>query len=283
MALVLFDVSSLIYRAFYTLNPEKFARPSDGLANNAVYGVASMTLSLIKKFQEEFHNIHPVACLDSPTCNKYRKNISKEYKLNRPKCPTHLSHQFDWITELYVSLGIAVVKADGFEADDIIASYAHQCKLQYEQIVMVSPDKDLCQLIGDGVLMYNTRTKSLWNAAEVIEKFDVHPDNFVLYQSIIGDKVDNVNGIRGIGPKTAVSIIKACNGNLNEPYVHTKKHVIDKNLDTIETNKKLVSMVCTLDVCKRVKRFEFVECRDTFLQFIDKMEISSPTLKKYIS
>ena len=106
MVLVLIDVSSLIYKAHHTLSPEKFKRPSDGKENNVVYGVATMTIKILKAIQKSYGEVSPIACMDSPTCKQSRQDVDTTYKEQRPRCPRTMDHQFEWVRELYDSLNI---------------------------------------------------------------------------------------------------------------------------------------------------------------------------------
>ena len=283
--LLLIDVSSLMYRAHYTLDPERFKRPSDSKANNVVYGVATMTLSLIKQFSKNT-TLHIVACMDSKTCNVSRKQVSQDYKSTRPQCPPTMAHQFEWVKQLLESLHIVYVDKTNYEADDVIASYCSTYYSKYDDIIIASPDKDLCQLVNDKVCIYNTHSKKILHEEDVYEKHGVGPKDFVLYQAFMGDKIDNVSGVPGIGPKTAADIIAQCKGDLdyyvNECKTHKKHKKIVDQLDTIKRNMQLVQLCKNLDVpeVSEIYSLKLMKSAGDFRKFLDFVEINASVLRK---
>lgn len=286
MALLLLDVSSLIYRAYHSLSPEKFKRPSDGLSNNAVYGVASITFKILNDIKKEYGSVYPIACFDSPTCNTERQKEQTEYKANRPKCPEGLSHQFKWIRELFLSMKIQCVEIKGYEADDIIASLTTTNKGKYKKVVIASPDKDMCQLVlDDNVIIYNPRSKQYLDYNSIQEKYGISPNHFCLYQAMIGDAIDNIIGILGIGPKSAVEIINNCEGDIDNISPNKKLlkkiNLIANNRDLIESNLKMVTLNKKLNIQESVYIAYPFEKMITFGKFLNKMEINSSALWKY--
>ena len=286
MALLLVDVSSLIYRAFHSLSPENFKRPSDNLSNNAVYGVALTMFKIMDDVKQKYGDVYPIACFDSPTCNETRKVEQIKYKLNRPKCPTSLGHQFDWIRELFQSMQIVCIEIQSHEADDIIATLCETNKNNYHTVVIVSPDKDLNQLIlSDNIIIFNPRSKLYFSQETIQEKIGFHPKFFTIYQALVGDAADNITGVKGIGHKSAVEILKNCNGNL-ENIIPTKKllkkiKLIENNKDIIESNMKMVTLNTVLDLNYNYpNKFQFNK-KQSFGQFLNKMEINAKALWKY--
>lgn len=285
MALVLLDVSNLIYRAYYSLNPELFKR-SDGKSTNVVYGVANMILKVTADLKKMYNTITIVACIDSPTCTYSRKQEQPQYKQTRTTPPDQLRHQFNWVKQLIECMQIHKCEIPGYEADDIICSYVTKYCNLFEKVVVVSPDKDMYQLITKNVVLYNPRTKTLENEQDVFAKIGVHPTNFTMYQSIIGDKIDNVPGIKGIGPKTAIQLINACNGQFDQLFAdtldHKKKVMIQSNKFQIESNLKVVSLKKDLAVNIPKNTFTTKQLKQqAFTSFLDEMEIKSMNLKKY--
>lgn len=286
MALILIDVSSLIYRAYHSLSPEKFKRPSDGMANNAVYGVASILFKILNDIRKINKDMYPIACFDSPTCNQERQKEQSEYKANRPKCPEGLSHQFKWIRELFTSIQMTCIEIKGYEADDIIASLCEENKDVFKEIIIVSPDKDLNQLVvHDNIKIYNPRSKIIMNGADIEEKFGISPFHFPLYQALIGDSVDNITGISGIGPKSAVELIKNCDGDFNE-FKSNKKlakkiELVLQNKELIESNLKMVTLNKSLGLQYEKPERYFLDKKQSFGNFLNKMEIKSSAIWKY--
>ena len=277
MTLVLIDVSSLIYRAHHTLSPDRFKRPSDGLANNVVYGVASMTINILKNLQRDHEAIFPIACMDSNTCSQSRIDIDAEYKKQRPSCPVTMQHQFQWVRDLYNSMQIPCIEVPKYEADDIIATLATRTTL--DKVVIISPDKDFNQLVNEKVTIYDSKKKVYIDSEAVFEKHGVKPEHFVLYQSILGDKVDNIPGITGIGPKRAALIVDAIVKNNVSPAF---EKVLSENSKQIANNKKLVKLKNDLNIQSKPKEFHFHQLSNSsYITFLDTMEISSVTLTKY--
>ena len=285
MVLLLFDVSSLMYRAHHSLDPTKFKR-ADGLATNVVYGVASMVIKRIQDEQKLHKTVFPVACMDSPTCNSRRKQVLPSYKQTRNKCPSTMSHQFEWVNDLFDALGIKCVSVPNYEADDIIASYSKQCKDQYDAIVIVSPDKDMNQLIDEKIQVYNTFKKQYLDKLFVKNTFGVYPSEFILYQALLGDKVDNIPGIRSVGPKTAASITTAVSGdiaNINRTDF-SKRGLVIENMEIVLRNIKLVTLSVDVEVDHIVRHFCFDEVKgnNKLKDFLKTMDITSTNFTKYV-
>tara|TARA_B100001996_G_C18667215_1_gene595321 strand:+ start:2191 stop:3057 length:867 start_codon:yes stop_codon:yes gene_type:complete len=281
---VLIDVSSLIYRAFYSLDPSNFKRPSDGLSNNAVYGIGTMTLSMLSNISKKHSDIHPIACFDSRSCNIGRKTIESTYKANRKSCPEQLIHQFPWVKELFQSLDIPCIEVDGHEADDIIATF---CKNSSEHTIIASPDKDMTQLVTENnIQLYNPKNKEFLTTEALTKKYGIQPTHFPLYQALIGDSVDNIKGIKGIGPKTAVKIIQNCDGSLEDLKASktlSEKYVklVLENIELITKNLSLVTLKTDLKIPSlQYQNFTF-EKKHAFGNFLNKMEIKSTVLWKY--
>jgi DNA polymerase-1 len=286
MALLLIDVSSLIYRAYHSLSPEKFKRPSDGLSNNAVYGVASIIFKIINDIKTDYGSVYPIACFDSPTCNVERQKVQSEYKSNRPKCPEGLSHQFKWIRELFVAIKITCIEVQGYEADDIIATMCHTNYSKFKHVVIASPDKDLNQLLlEENIIIYNPKSKVYMNKSQAEEKYKIKTHHFTLYQALVGDAVDNISGVYGIGPKTAVTLINNCDGDIQN-FKQNKKlkkkiDLVSENIALIESNMKMVTLNCELELQYILPARYTLEKMFSFGSFLTKMEINSGALWRY--
>ena len=195
----LIDGSGFIFRAFHALPP--MTRP-DGTPVNAVYGFANMLMKLLDDTDADH-----VAVIFDAARKTFRSDIYPEYKAQRPPPPDDLIPQFAIINELVEAFNVPAVKMEGFEADDLIATYARQAREQGAEVTIVSSDKDLMQLVGDGVRMMDTMKNKMSGPAEVMEKFGVGPEKVVEVQALAGDSVDNVPGVPGIGVKTAALLI----------------------------------------------------------------------------
>ncbi|MEZ5670586.1 MAG: DNA polymerase I [Alphaproteobacteria bacterium] len=195
----LVDGSGYIFRAYHALPPMN--RP-DGTPTNAVFGFTNMILKLV----EDTDTDAVVVVFDAARAN-FRNEIYPEYKAHRPEAPEDLVPQFALIREATRAFGLPCIEMEGFEADDIIATYARQAAARGIEVVIVSSDKDLMQLVTNGVSMLDPIKNRPIHRDEVIEKFGVPPDKVVDVQSLAGDSTDNVPGVPGIGIKTAAQLI----------------------------------------------------------------------------
>ena len=197
--LVLVDGSGYIFRAFHGL--PMMTRP-DGTPINAVFGFTKMLL----KLTEDLKPSHVVVIFDAGRVT-FRNDIYPEYKANRSEPPEELVPQFPLVREAAKAMSLPVLEMPGFEADDLIASFARAAENQNMSCLIVSSDKDLMQLVRGSVSMLDPMKNKTIGAAEVIEKFGVGPDKVIDVQSLAGDSTDNVPGVPGIGIKTAAELI----------------------------------------------------------------------------
>ncbi len=197
--LVLVDGSGYIFRAFHGL--PMMTRP-DGTPINAVFGFTKMLLKLMADLKPS----HVVVIFDAGRVT-FRNDIYPEYKANRSEPPEELKPQFPLVREAAEAMSLPVLEMPGFEADDLIASFARAAENQNMSCIIVSSDKDLMQLVRGSVSMLDPMKNRTIRAAEVIEKFGVGPDKVVDVQSLAGDSTDNVPGVPGIGIKTAAELI----------------------------------------------------------------------------
>jgi len=198
-ALYLIDGSGFIFRAFHALPP---MTRSDGTPVNAVLGFTNMLIRLLTEF-----GVARVAVIFDAKGDNYRNAFFPEYKANRTLPPDELIPQFGLIREATEAFCLPQVELEGFEADDLIATYTRQARERGEEVVIVSSDKDMMQLIQPGVTMFDPIKYKAIGPAEVFEKFGVTPDKVVDIQALAGDATDNVPGVPGIGVKTAAQLI----------------------------------------------------------------------------
>ncbi|MFA5902227.1 MAG: DNA polymerase I, partial [Hyphomicrobium sp.] len=202
----LIDGSGYIFRAFHALPP--LTRPSDGLPVGAVHGFCAMLWKLLRETKASEAPTHLAVIFDASREN-YRNDIYADYKANRPPPPDELIPQFSLIRDAVKAFNVACLELEGFEADDLIATYARQIVDAGGDVTIVSSDKDLMQLVRPGVVMFDAMKSKKIGRDEVLEKFGVPPDKVVDVQSLAGDSVDNVPGVPGIGVKTAAELINA--------------------------------------------------------------------------
>lgn len=205
--LILVDGSTFIFRAYHALPP--LTRKPDGLPVGAVSGFCNMLWKLLQEglTPEEGDEPTHFAVIFDHSSKTFRNTIYPEYKANRPDPPEDLVPQFGLIREATRAFSAPCVEQEGFEADDLIATYARQAAEQGAKVTIVSGDKDLMQLIGPKVGMIDTMKNKVFGEPEVFEKFGVGPDKVIEVQSLAGDSVDNVPGVPGIGLKTAALLI----------------------------------------------------------------------------
>jgi len=202
--LFLVDGSGYIFRAYHALPP--ISRKSDGLQLNAVFGFCNMLWKLLRDMQPEERPTHLAVIFDKSE-KTFRTEMYADYKAHRPDPPDDLKPQFKYIREAVQAFDLPCLEQDGFEADDLIATYVRQACEAGATATIVSSDKDLMQLVSDCVIMFDTMKDKKIGRAEVIEKFGVPPDKVIEVQALIGDSTDNVPGVPGIGIKTAAQLI----------------------------------------------------------------------------
>ncbi|MGD9784802.1 MAG: DNA polymerase I [Hyphomicrobiaceae bacterium] len=201
----LIDGSGYIFRAFHALPP--LTRPSDGLPVGAVHGFCQMLWKLLGDSKLADRPTH-IAVVFDHSAHTFRNDIYDQYKANRPPPPEELVPQFPLIREAVKAFNVACVEQKGYEADDLIATYARHAVKAGGDVTIVSSDKDLMQLIRPGVVMLDGMKNKKIGPDEVVEKFGVPPDKVVDVQALAGDSTDNVPGVPGIGVKTAAELIR---------------------------------------------------------------------------
>jgi DNA polymerase I len=200
----LVDGSSYIFRAYHALPP--LNRKSDGLQVNAVLGFCNMLWKLLRDMPEDNRPTHLAIIFDKSEIT-FRNKLYPDYKAHRPPAPDDLIPQFGLIRDAVRAFDLPCLEQNGFEADDLIATYARLATERGASTTIVSSDKDLMQLVTDRVVMYDTMKDRRIGIAEVIEKFGVPPEKVVEVQALAGDSTDNVPGVPGIGVKTAAQLI----------------------------------------------------------------------------
>jgi len=256
----LVDGSGYIFRAYHALPP--LNRKSDGLQVNAVLGFCNMLWKLLRDMKPEERPTHLAVVFDKSE-RTFRNELYKDYKAHRPDAPADLIPQFPLIREAVRAFDIPCLEMLGFEADDLIATYARQACAVGADVTIVSSDKDLMQLVNDCVVMYDTMKDKKIGVAEVIEKFGVPPEKVIEVQALIGDSSDNVPGVPGIGVKTAAQLIGeygdletllARAGEIKQQkrreslIEHAEKARISKVLVTLDQNVKLETPLADLAV-----------------------------------
>ncbi|MBK48007.1 MAG: DNA polymerase I [Pelagibacteraceae bacterium] len=267
--LFLIDGSGFIFRAFYALPP---LTNSEGTPINAVYGYCNMILNIYEKFRPE----QIIVVFDTKK-KTFRSDIYKEYKSNRTEPPDELIPQFSLIRDATDALQIPRVEMDGYEADDIIATYTKEAEKKGVSVTIVSSDKDLMQLVNKNTKMYDSMKNNFIGVKEVKEKFGVDPTKIIDVQALAGDSIDNVPGVSGIGIKTAAELINNFNSleNLLSKVKEIKQKkrrekLIDEK-DKAIISKKLVTLKNDIDLEKKydVDLFQGIN-QKTALKFFEE-------------
>lgn len=238
--IALIDGYGFVFRAYHSMPP--LSRP-DGTPVGAVYGFTNMLIKLLASL-----DVTHVAVVFDAGSKTFRNDIYADYKANRPPCPEDLKPQFSIVRESAESLNLAILEKAGFEADDIIATIAKRAAADDFEVLVVSSDKDLMQLVDDNISMYDPMKNRLVGIAEVQEKFSVGPDRVLDVLSLMGDVSDNVPGVRGIGPKTAAELINEFGTleniflNLDKIKQKKRKEVLTEGVENAKLSKILITL-----------------------------------------
>lgn len=252
--LYLIDGSSYIFRAYYAV---RNLSTSDGLPTNAVYGFTSMLFKFIKDYKPEYLGI----VFDSKG-ETFRTEIYPEYKANRTEPPEDLKPQFPKIFEMVEAFSIPVVQREGFEADDLMGTIAIVNKEKGINTVLVTGDKDFCQIVSNKVTLLDTMKNKSTTINDVIERYGVHPEQIIDFQALMGDSIDNIPGVKGIGEKTASKLIAEFNSldnlyqNLSEVKPRYEK-LLSENKDIAFLSRQLVTIKTDIDIDTDINRFRF--------------------------
>lgn len=209
--LVLVDGSSYLYRAFHAMPNLSNSRNEP---TGAIYGM----LNMLRKLLADYAPRRVAVVFDAPG-KTFRDEIYPDYKAHRAPMPDDLTRQIEPIHAAIKAMGLPLVMIDGVEADDVIGTLAQQARAAKWRVLISTGDKDFAQLVDDSITLVNTMTGAVYDRAGVVDKFGVAPERIVDYLALIGDTVDNVPGIVGVGPKTAVKWLQAY-GSLEGVIAH---------------------------------------------------------------
>ncbi len=270
-SLYLIDGSAYIFRAYHSL---PMMTRSDGTPVNAVRGFTQMMINLRKDHPSDYF-----AVVFDPKGGSFRNDIYDLYKANRAAPPEDLVPQFPLVREATRALGMPVVEIAGYEADDLIATYARLGEARGLDVLIVSSDKDLMQLITDRVKMLDPMKNTLIDRAGVQEKFGVGPEKVIDVQALAGDSSDNVPGVPGIGIKTAAQLIDLY-GDLETLLAHADEIKQPKRRDNLITfadqarlSRRLVTLETAVDVDMDIEAFAHRDLDPALLQpFLQEME-----------
>ena len=265
----LVDGSGYIFRAYHALPP--INRKSDGLQLNAVFGFCNMLWKLLRDMKED-KPTHLAVVFDKSE-KTFRTAMYPDYKAHRPDPPDDLRPQFKFIREAVHAFDLPCLEQDGFEADDLIATYVRQASEVGATSTIVSSDKDLMQLVTDGVIMFDTMKDKKIGRAEVMEKFGVQPDKVIEVQALIGDSTDNVPGVPGIGVKTAAQLIGEY-GDLEN---------LLKRAPEIKQEKRRQSLIDNAEKARLSKKLVTLDDQVKLNVPIDDLAVHEPDYKRLIA
>jgi DNA polymerase I len=266
----LVDGSGYIFRAYHALPP--LTRKTDGLQLNAVFGFCNMLWKLLRDMKPEERPTHLAVVFDKSE-KTFRTEMYPQYKAHRPDPPDDLIPQFPLVREAVLAFDLPSIEQAGFEADDLIATYARQGCEAGATVTIVSSDKDLMQLVNDCVVMYDTMKDKRIGIAEVIEKFGVPPDKVIEVQSLIGDSTDNVPGVPGIGVKTAAQLIGEY-GDLE---------TLLKRAGEIKQEKRRQSLIENAELARLSKRLVTLDDKVKLDVPLADLAVHDPDYKRLIS
>jgi DNA polymerase-1 len=277
----LIDGSAFIFRAYHALPP--LTRKSDGLPMGAVAGFCNMLWRYVQNEDGSAAPTHAAVIFDHSS-KTFRNEIYPEYKANRPEAPEDLRSQFPLTRDATRAFNIACIETQGYEADDIIAALSCKARDAGGSVTIISSDKDLMQLVGNGVDMLDPIKNKLIGPDEVMEKFGVGPDRVIDVQALAGDAVDNVPGAPGIGIKTAALLINEYGdldalleraGEIKQPK---RRQTLIDHAEQIRVSRRLVTLDCDTPLDFTL---DSLEVRDpdpqTLLDFLSLMELRTLT------
>ena len=240
--LYLIDGSSYIFRAYFGVRQN--LSTSKGLPTNALYGFVTMLQRVVRDECPDYLTV----TFDSKE-KTFRHEMYADYKANRESPPEDLEKQFPYFERLVQAHNIHSIRVPGVEADDIIGTLTRQGQQAGLQVVIVSGDKDMMQLIAPDVCMLDTMKGKRFGKKEVIEKFGVGPDKVIEVMGLMGDSSDNIPGVKGVGPKTAAELIQKF-GSIDGLYQRIDeidKTKLKEKLQTDRENAELSRKLVTID------------------------------------
>lgn len=278
---ILIDGSYYLFRTFHAL--PLTMQTTQGLHTNAVRG----TLNAIKKLMDKYQPTHMAVAFDTkaPT---FRHEMSEFYKANRPKMPAELAEQIPYVHRMIQALGIPLLMIDGVEADDIIGTLAHRAVSEGHHVIISTGDKDMCQLVNGKIIVENSFDDKRFDVAGVKEKFGVEPRQIIDYLTLMGDASDGIQGVAGIGGKTASKLLGDFDtlenlfANLDKLKGKQKEN-LENSRESVVFDKKLATIVTDLDIVPDWEAlrlptdpaFNLDEKRAIFTELEFKSEISS--------
>ncbi|MGB3601163.1 MAG: 5'-3' exonuclease H3TH domain-containing protein, partial [Marinomonas sp.] len=275
--MILVDGSSYLYRAFHAIPPMS---TSNGQPTNATRGVISMIRSLIKSYPDS-----PMVIIFDAKGKTFRDEIYSEYKAQRPPMPDDLRPQIEPIHRMVEAMGLPLVIIDGVEADDVIGTIAKQVGETGREVIVSTGDKDMAQLVTDKVTLVNTMNDTVMDIQGVKDKFGIPPELIIDYLALMGDKVDNIPGVPGVGEKTALALLQGL-GSIKEIYTRldeiaglgfrgskTLAKKMEDNKEMAELSYTLATIKCDVELPFNALELKNKEAdKDTLKEWFTKLE-----------
>lgn len=272
--LYLIDGNSYIYRAFYAI---RGLSTSTGFPTNAIYGFTNMILKILREKGPDYFAV----VFDSAEPTE-RHKVYEEYKAHRPSVPEDLKPQIPVIKEFIRAFNIKTIETPGYEADDLLGTIAKKAEREGVDVYIVTGDKDLCQILGPRIKLYDTMRERITDEKEVMERYGVRPERFPEVIALMGDAIDNIPGVPGIGEKTAVRLLKEFGSldDLVKNYSGIKNHrvrsAISENLKNIKLSLMLATINTDVPVDIPISELKPGEPRwEELLEYFRKYEFSS--------
>ncbi|WP_099610339.1 DNA polymerase I [Vibrio fujianensis] len=278
--LILIDGSSYLYRAFHAYP----GTMSNGeIPTNAIYGVVNMVRAMMRQFASD-----RIAVIFDAKGKTFRDQMYDQYKANRPPMPDDLRCQIEPLHQIIRAMGLPLLSIEGVEADDVIGTLAHQASQAGMPVLISTGDKDMAQLANDHVTLINTMTNVVMDREGVIDKFGIPPELIIDYLALMGDKVDNIPGVPGVGEKTATALLQGI-GGLSDLYDNLDKIAelgfrgsksMAKKLEEHRDNAQLSYQLATIkrDVelaCTPESLLKATPDRDTLIELYGKFAFKS--------
>ncbi len=278
MNLYIFDGTALVYRAYYALPP---LSTSDGKPTGAVLGVAKMLLKFIRERVREEDSI--VFVMDSKEQN-FRKTLFESYKANRAPAPDEMIAQITYVEKLVEALGMPILKGTGYEADDVIATLVKKYFSKFDNVYIVTGDKDLLQLVGGNVKVLRFASLGISDLVEydekmVIEKYGLKPSQIGDYLALVGDASDNIPGVKGIGEKSATELLKKY-GNIQTLYDHLEEipkrysKLLFDGKEMMKLSKELVNLSYDVPLNLEISPYKGPD-KSKLLSILNELELNS--------
>lgn len=286
--LYLIDAHSYVYRAYHAI---KHLSTSDGLPTHAVFGVTNMLLKVLRERKPDY--LAMVFDSKGPT---FRHNMLETYKAHRPAMPEDLSVQLPYIKDVIRAMAVTSIELEGYEADDLIATIARHMASESLRVVIISGDKDLTQLLSPFILIWDPMRDRWLDLARLHEEYGVNPEQIIDVMALSGDAVDNVPGVPGVGPKTALDLIKRYGSievllnslqDITKPKLrenlasHKEQTFLSKELVRLDSNVPVETELSNLEIgAPNQKELKRLFTRLEFVKFLKELEETAPEMEE---